>query len=28
VKLAYEIDDKNGGARDQNAFLMQAAVGF
>jgi hypothetical protein len=28
LKLAYEIDDKNGGARDQNAFLMQAAVGF
>ncbi len=28
VKLAYEFDDKNGGARDQNAFLMQAAVGF
>ena len=28
VKLAYEVDDKNGGARDQNAFLMQAAVGF
>src|SRR5438046_4198189 len=28
LKLAYEFDDKNGGARDQNAFLMQAAVGF
>lgn len=28
VKLAYEFDDKNGGARDQNAFLMQTAVGF
>jgi hypothetical protein len=28
VKLAYEFDDKNGGARDQNAFMMQAAVGF
>ena len=28
LKLAYEFDDKNGGARDQNAFLMQTAVGF
>lgn len=28
VKMAYEFDDKNGGARDQNAFLMQTAVGF
>ncbi|PYJ77378.1 MAG: hypothetical protein DME69_10785 [Verrucomicrobia bacterium] len=28
IKAAYEVDDKNGGARDQNAFLMQAAVGF
>ena len=28
LKLAYEVDDKNGGARDQNAFMMQAAVGF
>lgn len=28
LKLAYEFDDKNGGARDQNAFMMQAAVGF
>jgi hypothetical protein len=28
LKLAYEFDDKNGGARDQDAFLMQAAVGF
>src|SRR5881392_229464 len=28
VKVAYELDDKNGGARDQNAFMMQAAVGF
>src|SRR6266545_1222563 len=27
-KLAYEFDDKNGGARDQDAFMMQAAVGF
>src|SRR5216110_874595 len=28
IKAAYEFDDKNGGARDQDAFLMQAAVGF
>src|SRR5437773_94460 len=28
LKLAYEFDDKNGGARNQDAFLMQAAVGF
>ncbi len=28
VKLAYEFDDKNGGARDQDAFMMQAVVGF
>src|SRR6266513_2928956 len=28
LKLAYEVDDQNGGARDQDAFLMQAAVGF
>jgi hypothetical protein len=28
LKLAYEFDDKNGDGRDQNAFLMQAAVGF
>jgi hypothetical protein len=28
LKLAYEFDDKNGGARDQDAFLMQAVVGF
>src|SRR6266487_3501613 len=27
-KAAYELDDKNGGARDQNAFMTQAAVGF
>ncbi len=26
VKLAYEFDDKNGGARDQDAFMMQAAT--
>src|SRR6266700_3682788 len=28
IKAAYEIDDKNGGARDQDAFMMQMAVGF
>src|SRR5438094_1424890 len=28
VKLAYEFDDKNGGARDQSAFMTQVAVGF
>ncbi len=28
IKLAYEFDDKNGGARDQDAFMMQAVVGF
>jgi hypothetical protein len=28
VKAAYEFDDKNGGARDQDAFMMQMAVGF
>ena len=28
VKAAYEFDDKNGGARDQDAFMMQVAVGF
>jgi hypothetical protein len=28
VKLAYEFDDKNGGARDQDAFMLQVAVGF
>src|SRR5438876_5210508 len=28
IKAAYEVDDKNGGARDQDAFMMQAAVGF
>jgi hypothetical protein len=28
VKLAYEFDDKNGGARDQDAFMAQVAVGF
>ncbi len=28
IKIAYEVDDKNGGARDQDAFMMQMAVGF
>src|SRR5437867_3137570 len=28
IKAAYEVDDKNGGARDQDAFMMQVAVGF
>ena len=28
IKIAYESDDKNGGARDQDAFMMQMAVGF
>jgi len=28
VKAAYELDDKNGGARDQDAFMLQVAVGF
>src|SRR5436309_13941620 len=28
LKIAYELDDKNGGARDQDAFLMQVALGF
>ncbi|MEY2492096.1 MAG: hypothetical protein QOH24_1047 [Verrucomicrobiota bacterium] len=28
IKAAYELDDKNGGARDQDAFLLQVAVGF
>jgi hypothetical protein len=28
IKAAYEFDDKNGGARDQNAVMMQMAVGF
>src|SRR6266571_4416517 len=28
LKLAYEFDDKNGGARDQDAFMLQATVGF
>jgi hypothetical protein len=28
LKLAYEWDDKNGGARGDDAFMMQATVGF
>ena len=28
IKVAYELDDKNGGARDQDAFMLQVAVGF
>jgi hypothetical protein len=28
IKVAYELDNKNGGARDQNAFMLQTAVGF
>src|SRR6266550_3787004 len=28
IKAAYEFDDKNGGARDQDAFMAQVAVGF
>jgi hypothetical protein len=28
IKTAYEFDDKNGGARAQDAFMMQMAVGF
>jgi hypothetical protein len=28
VKAAYEFDDKNGSGRDQDAFLMQVAIGF
>ena len=28
VKAAYEFDNKNGGARDRDAFMMQMAVGF
>lgn len=28
VKVAYEFDNKNAGARDQDAFMMQMAVGF
>jgi hypothetical protein len=28
IKAAYELDNKNGGARDQDAFMLQVAVGF
>ena len=28
VKAAYEFDNKNGGARDQDAFMLQFAAGF
>jgi hypothetical protein len=28
IKAAYEFDDKNGGARDQDALMLQVAVGF
>ncbi len=28
IKVAYELDNKNGGARDQDAFILQVAVGF
>jgi len=28
IKAAYELDNKNNGARDQNAFMLQVAVGF
>ena len=28
ILKAYEFDNKNGGARDQDAFMMQVAVGF
>jgi hypothetical protein len=28
IKAAYEIDEKNGGARDQDDFALQVAVGF
>src|SRR5205809_4552342 len=28
IKAAYEFDDKNGGDRDRDAFMMQMAVGF
>ena len=28
IKAAYELDDKNGGARNQDAFMLQIAVGF
>jgi len=28
IKAAYELDTKNNGARNQNAFMLQAVVGF
>ncbi len=28
IKVAYEVDNKNHGARDQNDFMLQVAVGF
>jgi hypothetical protein len=28
IKAAYELDNKNNGARDQDAFMLQVAVGF
>jgi cell division protein FtsB len=28
IKVAYELDNKNNGARDQDAFMLQVGVGF
>jgi hypothetical protein len=28
IKAAYELDEKNGSGRDQDAFMLQVAVGF
>ena len=28
IKAAYEVDNKTGGARDQNSFMLQVATGF
>ena len=28
IKAAYQVDNKNNGARDQNALMLQVAVGF
>jgi hypothetical protein len=28
IKIAYEVDDKNAGARNQDAFMMQVGLGF
>ena len=28
IKAAYEVDNKNNGARDQNALMLQVAIGF